>query len=92
MPEGKQLALLLFLALVAIGWLAMTVVFGLKARRDRHESRVQQRLSQLLAQEHEQLLSPEDKQRRDAQRQHLQELRAQAERELAAEGWRRGRR
>jgi hypothetical protein len=54
-------------------------------RRDRHERRVLQRVSERLAEAYEQLLTPEETQRREAQRQHLQELRAQAEAELAAE-------
>jgi hypothetical protein len=85
MPAGKSLVLSVFFAVAAAGWLAMVVVFALKTRRDRHESRVQQRISQLSAEEYEQLLSPEAKPRREAQRQHLQELRAQGEAELAAE-------
>jgi hypothetical protein len=92
MPEGKSLAAIVFVAVASAGWLVMVVVFSLKARRDRHESRVQQRISQLLAQEHDQLLTPEERERREAQRRHLDELRAQAEAELAAEGWRHRRR
>ncbi len=88
MPEGKSLAAIALVAVAAAGWLVMVVVFGLKARRDRHESRMQQRISQLLAQEYDQLLRGEERARREAQRRHLDELRAQAEAELAAEGWR----
>jgi hypothetical protein len=82
--------LIVLCAVAAAGWLVMVVVLALKTRRDRHESRVQQRLSQLLAQEYEQLLTPEERQRREAQRRHLAELRARAEAELAAEAASRG--
>ena len=92
LPEGKSLAAIAFIAVAAAGWLVMVVVFGLKTRRDRHESRVQQCISELLAQEYEQLLTPEERARREAQRRHLDELRARAEAEVAAEGWRRRRR
>ena len=70
----------------------MVVVFGLRARRGRHGSRVQQCISQLLAEEYDRLLTPEERERRAAQRRHLDELRARAEAELAAEGWRHRRR
>lgn len=59
-------------------------------RRWQHESRVHQRVSEFLAQEYEQLLTPEERQRREAQRRHLEELRARAEAELAAEASQRG--
>jgi hypothetical protein len=85
MPTEKSLVLIVFVAVAAAGWCAIVVVFALKTRRDRHESRVQQRISQLLAQEYEQLLSPEERERREAQRQHLAELRAQAGAEIRAE-------
>jgi hypothetical protein len=49
-------------------------------RRWRHKSRVNQRVSELLAQEYKQLLAAEGRQRREAQRQYLQELRAEASR------------
>jgi hypothetical protein len=58
-------------------------------RRLRHESRVHQRVSELLQEEYEQLLTPEERQRREAQCQHLAALRARAEAELAAEAERR---
>jgi hypothetical protein len=54
-------------------------------RRWQHESRVHQRVSELLKQEYEPLLTPEERQRREAQRQHLAALRAQAEAEIIAE-------
>jgi hypothetical protein len=87
---------------LAVGWLiAMALMFWRSRQQDRrwreqtrrwqHESRVHQHVQELLAQEYEQLLTPEERQRREAQRQHLQELRAQAEAELAAEDSRRGR-
>jgi hypothetical protein len=90
MPTEKSLVLIVFVAVAAAGWFVIVGVFALKTRRDRHESRVQQRISQLLAQEYEQRLSPEARQRREAQRGHLQELRAKAEAELAAEAQQRG--
>jgi Flp pilus assembly protein TadB len=75
--------------LLAVGWFVFAAVMLWRSRqqdrRRRHETRVQQRISQLLAQEYEQLLTPEERQRREAQRQHLQELRAQAEAGLTAE-------
>jgi hypothetical protein len=64
----------------------------IQSRRARHETRVQQRISALLQQEYESRLSPEEKRRQEAQRQHLADLRARAEAELAAEDARRGRR
>jgi C4-dicarboxylate-specific signal transduction histidine kinase len=62
-----------------------------QTRRWQHESRVNQRVSELLKQEYEQLLTPEERPRREAQRQHLATLRAQAEAEIAAEGEAHGR-
>jgi hypothetical protein len=56
-----------------------------QTRRWQHESRVNQCVSELLKQEYEQLLTPEERQRRETQRQCLAKLRAQAEAELAAE-------
>jgi hypothetical protein len=47
--------------------------------------------SELLQQEYENLLTPDERQRREAQRRHLAELRARAETELAAEAARLGR-
>jgi hypothetical protein len=75
--------------LLAVGWFVFAAVMLSRSRQQdrrwQHETRVQQRISQLLAQEYEQLLTPEERQRREAQRHHLQELRARAEAELAAE-------
>ncbi len=75
--------------LLAVGWFVFAAVMLWRSRQQdrrwRHETRVQQRISQLLAQEYELLLTTEERQRREAQRQHLQELRARAEAELAAE-------
>jgi hypothetical protein len=59
-------------------------------RRWPHESRMHQCVSEFLAQEYEQLLTPEERQRREAQRRHIEELRARAEAELAAEASQRG--
>jgi C4-dicarboxylate-specific signal transduction histidine kinase len=81
---------------LAVGWfIAAAIMFWRWRRQDRRwreqtrrwqqESRVQQRIAELLQQEYEQLLTPEERQRREAQRQHLQQLRAQAEGELATE-------
>jgi hypothetical protein len=83
--------------LIGIGacWLIVSAIMVWRGRRQdrryRHETRVQQRISELLQQEYEQLLTPEERHRREAQRQHLEELRAQAEAELAAEAARRRR-
>jgi hypothetical protein len=63
-----------------------------QTRRWQHDSRVHQRVQELLNQEYENLLTPEARQRREAQRRHLAELRAQAEAELAAEDAQRRRR
>jgi hypothetical protein len=48
------------------------------------------RSSELLQQEYENLLTPDERQRREAQRRHLEELRAKAEAELAADAQQRG--
>jgi hypothetical protein len=81
--------------LLAVGWFVFAAVMLWRSRQQdrrwRHETRVQQRISELLQQEYEQLLTPEERQRREAQRQHLQALRAQAEAELAAKAARRSR-
>ena len=81
--------------LIGLGacWMLVSVVMLVRQRRkDRqaqqhwqHESRVHQRVQELLVQEYELLLAPEERQRREAQRRHLQALRARAETELAAE-------
>jgi hypothetical protein len=77
-------------------WLIVSAIMVWRGRqrdrRYRHEARVQPRLSELRRQEDEQLLTPEERHRREAQRQHLQALRARAEAELAAEAARRSRR
>jgi flagellar biosynthesis/type III secretory pathway M-ring protein FliF/YscJ len=91
----------IFIGLVAC-WLVFAIIMIWRGRRQnrrwreqtrrwQHESRVHQRVQERLAQEYENLLTPEERQRREAQRQHLQELRAQAEAELATEASRRGR-
>jgi hypothetical protein len=76
-------------------WLICSAVMLWRSRRQdrrwQHEGWVHQRVSELLAQEYEQLLTPEARQHREAQRRHLAELRARAEAELAAEAARRGR-
>jgi hypothetical protein len=88
--------------LLAVGWFVFAaVIFWRGRQQDRrwreqtrrwqHESRVQQCIQEFLKQEYEQLLTPEERHRREAQRQHLAELRAQAEAELAAEDSRCGR-
>jgi hypothetical protein len=78
-----------------VWWLIFSAVMLKRSRQQdrrwQHESRVHQRVSELLAQEYEQLLTPEERQRREAQRRHLAELRARAETELAAEAAHRGR-
>jgi hypothetical protein len=66
--DPTTILLIVLFAVTAAGWLVMVVVLALKTRRDRHENRVQQRISQLLAQEYEPLLTPEERQRREAQR------------------------
>jgi len=75
--------------ILAVGWFVFAAVMLWRShqrdRRYQYESRVQQRISNLLAQEYEQLLTPEQRARREAQRRQLEELRAQAEAELAAE-------
>src|ERR671931_1119892 len=53
------------------------------------ETRIHRRVSELLAQEYENLLTSEARQRREAQRRHLAALRARAEAELDAEEARR---
>jgi hypothetical protein len=89
--------------LLAAGWFVFAaVMFWRGGRQDRrwreqtrhwpHDSRVHQRVQELLAQAYENLLTPEARQRREAQRRHLAELRAQAEAELAAEDAQRRRR
>jgi flagellar biosynthesis/type III secretory pathway M-ring protein FliF/YscJ len=86
--------------ILAVGWLVFVIImfwcghqrsrrWSEQTRRWQHESRVHQRVQELLAQEYEHLLTPEARQRREAQRHHLQELRAEAE--LTAEAARRGR-
>jgi hypothetical protein len=81
--------------ILAGGWFVSAAVMFWRGRQQdrrwRHESRVNQRVSEFLAQEYEPLLTPEARQRREAQRRHLAELRARAEAELAAEAARRGR-
>ena len=58
-------------------------------RRWEREDRIHRRVSELLAQEYENLLTSEARQRREAQRRHLAALRARAEAELDAEAARR---
>jgi flagellar biosynthesis/type III secretory pathway M-ring protein FliF/YscJ len=58
-------------------------------RRWEREDRLHRRVSELLAQEYENLLTSEARQRREAQRRHLAALRARAEAELDAEAARR---
>ena len=82
--------------ILAVGWLVFAAVMFWRGRQQdrrwreqtcrwQHEGRVNQRVSELLKQEYKQLLTPEARQRREAQRQHLAALRAQAEAEIAAE-------
>ena len=85
----------LFIGLGLRWMLASAVMLVRQRRKDRQwqrETRIQQRVSELLQEEYEQLLTPEQRQRWEAQRQHLAELRARAEAELAAEDPHRGRR
>jgi hypothetical protein len=82
-------------SLLAVGWFVFAAVMLWRSRQQdrcwRHETRVHQRVSQLLEQEYVNRLTPEARERRAAQRRHLEELRARAEAELAAEDSRRRR-
>ena len=91
-PSGSAEALRLVsvLGLVALLWWHHRR-WRAPTRRWQHDSRVHQRVQELLAQEYEDLLTPEERQRREAQRRHLDELRARAEAEVAAEAAGRGR-
>jgi biopolymer transport protein ExbB/TolQ len=95
----KTVVTVLFIGL-SVCWLLVGVVVLVRQRhKDRQwqqrweaqrrqwarETRINQRVSELLAQEYEQLLTPEEHQRREAQHQHLAALRAQAEAEITAE-------
>lgn len=75
--------------ILAVGWFVFAAVMLWRShprdRRARHESRVRQRISNLLAQVYEPRLTPKQRARREAQRRHFEALRAQAEAELAAE-------
>lgn len=86
----------ILLGLLWAGWLLFVAIMIWRGWRDRrrwreqtrhwqHQTRVNQRIQELLAQEYENRLTPEERQRREAQRRHLEGLRAQAEAELAAE-------
>jgi Flp pilus assembly protein TadB len=94
---SETIRILVPVTLIGLGvcWLIVSAVMLWRSRQQdrrwKRESRVQQRVSELLQQEYEQLLTPEERQRREAQRQHLQALRAQAEAELAAKAARRSR-
>jgi len=80
-----------FIGIAACGLVFFAILLWRWRQHDRrwqHESRVHQRIAELLEQEYVNLLAPEARQRREAQRQHLQQLRAQAETELAAEAQR----
>ena len=94
-PDTAKTVLPAILMGFGVCWLIVSAVMLWRSRqqdrRYRHESRVHQRVSELLQQEYEQLLTPEARQRREAQRRHLDELRARAEAEVAAEAARRGR-
>jgi hypothetical protein len=96
MPELKITLLPWCFITLGAGWFVFAAVMFWRSRQQdrrwQHESRVHQRVQELLAQEYENLLIAEKRHRREAQRQHLAELRAQAEAELAAENSRRGRR
>jgi hypothetical protein len=76
--------------LIGLGvcWLLFAAVMLWRSRQQnrrwQHESRVHQRIAELLEQEYINLLTPEERQRRETYRQHVQQLRAQAEAELAA--------
>jgi hypothetical protein len=87
----ETMTTILFCGLIGIA-ACCSIVFGLMLHRSRqrdrrwqYESRVQLRIVELLRQEWEDSLPPEARQRLEAQRQHLQELRVRAEAELAAE-------
>ena len=66
--------------ILAVGWLVFAAVMFWRGRQQdrrwreqtrrwQHEGRVNQRVSELLKQEYKQLLTPEERQRREAQRQ-----------------------
>jgi C4-dicarboxylate-specific signal transduction histidine kinase len=82
---GLGVCWLIVCAVMLWRWRQQSRQWREQTSRWQHESRVNQRISELLKQEYEQLLGPEERQRREAQRRHLEELRARAEAELAAE-------
>src|SRR6266516_4778302 len=99
-PDTVKIVVAPIIIGLSLCWLIFSVVMLVRDRRKarrsqqqreahcRHwerETRIQQRVSELLKQEYEDLLTPEARQRREAQRRHLAELRARAEAELAAE-------
>jgi hypothetical protein len=77
-----------FIGIAACGLMVCAAMLYRSCRKDRrwrHDSRVQQRIAELLRQEWVDSLPPEARQRLEASRRHLHQLRERAEAELATE-------